>query len=287
MADEFSHRKTHRGDWEIISSNLRWQLRVFNLTKPDWHGTDARKGNRLFCIRAGNGFLRQVEKGKKLDLVPGYAYFIPKDVSVEQNFPADLELYAMEFQIDLLPGLDLFASNRNLVEFKPSPQFFQMLADAYSGEPSWENFFQFESLRQQILTRLLHEMKPSLSYMDFCGGLIKYARLIDYIRNEATAQTTMEEIACVQNCSYDKLSRMFRADFKMTLRDMLNAELSMRAKNLLTSTNFSIKEIAERLEFSNEYNFSRFFRRLNACSPSAWRQHRYAAGFELKFGKNL
>ena len=223
MADEFSHRKTHRGDWEIISSNLRWQLRVFNLTKPDWHGTDARRGNRLCCIRAGNGFLRQVENGKKLDLIPGYAYFIPKDVSVEQNFPADLELYAMEFQIDLLPGLDLFAPNRNLVEFKPSPQFFQMLADAYSGEPSWENFFQFESLRQQILIRLLHEMKPSLSYMDFCGGLIKYARLIDYIRNEATAQTTMEEIARVQNCSYDKLSRMFRADFKITLRDMLNA----------------------------------------------------------------
>ena len=97
----------------------------------------------------------------------------------------------------------------------------------------------------------------------------------------------MEEIAAVQNCSYDKLSRMFRADFRMTLRNMLNAELSMRAKNLLTSTNFSIKEIAERLGFSNEYNFSRFFRRLNACSPTDWRKHPYCAGSELRFGKNI
>ena len=59
------------------------------------------------------------------------------------------------------------------------------------------------------------------------------------------------------------------------------------ALRLFTEQSKVIKEIAERLEFSNEYNFSRFFRRLNACSPSAWRQHRYAAGFELKFGKNI
>ncbi len=284
---EYEHRKTHRGDWEIISSNLRWQLRVFNLAKPDWHGTDARKGNRLFYICAGNGFLRQTETGQKLDLVPGYAYFLPKDISVEQNFFSDLELYALEFQLELLPGLDLFSGNRNLVKYKPSPGFFQLLSSTYTGTPAWENFFQFESLRQQILIQLLREMPTSFSYMDFCRGLIKYARLIDYIRNEATAQTSMEEIAAVQNCSYDKLSRMFRADFRMTLRNMLNAELSMRAKNLLTSTNFSIKEIAERLGFSNEYNFSRFFRRLNACSPTDWRKHPYCAGSELRFGKNI
>ena len=113
-------------------------------------------------------------------------------------------------------------------------------------------------------------------------GLIKYARLIDYIRNEASAQTTVEELAKVQHCSYDKLSRIFRSDFNMTLKEMLDAELSAQAKMLLTSTDFSIKEIARRLEFSTEYNFSRFFKRLNRCSPRVYRQRRLASLFPIR-----
>ena len=96
--------------------------------------------------------------------------------------------------------------------------------------------------------------------------------------------------SAVQKCTYDKLSRMFRADFGMSLKKMLDAELSMQAKSLLTSTNFSIKEIARRLEFSNEYNFSRFFKRINHCAPRAYRLRYLCAGpfpQELKVGKHL
>ena len=71
------------------------------------------------------------------------------------------------------------------------------------------------------------------------------------------------------------------------INTILQIRTNFHQARLAESANPGRAEIAERLEFSNEYNFSRFFRRLNACSPSAWRQHRYAAGFELKFGKNI
>ena len=282
MADEFSHRKTHRGDWEIISSNLRWQLRVFNLTKPDWHGTDARRGNRLFCIRAGNGFLRQVENGKKLDLIPGYAYFIPKDVSVEQNFPADLELYAMEFQIDLLPGLDLFAPNRNLVEFKPSPQFFQMLADAYSGEPSWENFFQFESLRQQILIRLLHEMIEQVmkitcpdKAVDYSASQEEIVRNVHrYLTEHLSERITIEELSRKFLMNATTLKNVFKQVYGTTIAAHMRMHRLEQAALLLQTTKDDIASIAQAVGYDSASRFTTAFREMYGETPTGFRRSR-------------
>lgn len=252
----FAHLCTHRGDLERISSNLRWTLNVFNLAKPNWRGTDYRSGSRLFCICRGTGTLQDVRSGKRMEFRPGYAYFIPRNLLVELCFPPELVFYALEFQVELLPGLDLFRANDTVLEYKPEPAIFEKLGQIYNGEVTWRNLFEFEELRQHIILGILDKVAPSISCADMHRGLIKYARLIDYIRNEASAQTTVEDLAKVQHCSYDKLSRIFRSDFNMTLKEMLDAELSAQARTLLTSTDFSIKEIAHRLKFSTEYNFS-------------------------------
>ena len=275
---QFARFCTHRGDLERISSNLRWTLNVFDLAHPNWQGTDSRCGNRLFCICRGTGTLRNVRNGKRMEFRPGYAYFIPRNLLVELCFPPELVFYALEFQVELLPGLDLFRANDSVLEYKPEPEMFEKLGHIYNGEVTWRNLFEFEELRQQIILGILDKVEPCISCADMHQGLIKYARLIDYIRNEASAQTTMEKLAKVQHCSYDKLSRIFRSDFNMTLKEMLDAELSARAKMLLTSTDFSVKEIAYRLGFSTEYNFSRFFKRLNLCSPRSYRLRRLFAG---------
>lgn len=270
-ADIFAHYRTHRGDLEIISSNLNWKLNVFNLARPNWSGTDFRRGNRIFYICEGEGTICQVKKGGCRTFRPSFAYFIPKNVLVELSFPPELVFYAIEFQLELIPGLDLFDGNTDVHEYQPAPEIFQNLSNIYKGEPSWKTFFGFEELRQHILVELLDQLEPSFPYMEFHRKLVRYTRLIDFIRKEASAQTTMEELAEIQRCSYDKLSRIFRADFKMTLKEMLSAELSKQAKMLLTSTDFSVKEIARKLKFSNEFNFSRFFKRLNGCSPQTYR----------------
>lgn len=289
-AHPFHHFRSHRGDLEIISSNLHWTLNVFNLANPNWRGCDYRLGNRLFFVCRGNGSVCQENSGAALELRPGFACFIPRNVTVRVEYPPELVFYALEFHVELLPGLDLFSTNNSICEYRPAPEHFEGLREVESGEISWKNFFRFEKLRQSILLELLDVVEPSISYRDFVRGFIKYARLIDFIRNEASARTTMNELAAVQKCTYDKLSRMFRADFGMSLKKMLDAELSMQAKSLLTATNFSIKEIARRLEFSNEYNFSRFFKRINHCAPRAYRLRYLCAGpfpQELKVGKHL
>ena len=117
----FAHLCTHRGDLERISSNLRWTLNVFNLANPNWRGTDYRCGSRLFCICRGTGTLREVRSGKRMEFRPGYAYFIPRNLLVELCFPPELVFYALEFQVELLPGLDLFRANDRVLEYKPEP----------------------------------------------------------------------------------------------------------------------------------------------------------------------
>ena len=72
-AHPFHHFRSHRGDLEIISSNLHWTLNVFNLANPNWCGSDYRLGNRLFFVCRGNGSVFQENSGTSLELRPGFA----------------------------------------------------------------------------------------------------------------------------------------------------------------------------------------------------------------------
>jgi AraC-like DNA-binding protein len=47
--------------------------------------------------------------------------------------------------------------------------------------------------------------------------------------------------------------------------------LNQEALQLVISTDLKLKEIVERLRFTDEFYFSRFFQKLNGVSPSRYR----------------
>ncbi len=85
---------------------------------------------------------------------------------------------------------------------------------------------------------------------------------------------TLEQYCRENNCSAAHLIRSFRQCFGDTPYGYLMKRRMELAQRLLLYSHFSIKEIAERLCFSDQYYFSNYFKRKNGISPRAFRKNK-------------
>lgn len=76
------------------------------------------------------------------------------------------------------------------------------------------------------------------------------------------------------NITTTYLSRVVRQMSGRTVIDYVNRLLLMEASFLLRTTNLSIREISDRLNFSEQAAFSKFFTRLQGESPKKYRQRK-------------
>lgn len=81
----------------------------------------------------------------------------------------------------------------------------------------------------------------------------------------------VDRIALELGIAYPHLLGVFRQYTGLTPYQYFLQLRIHRAKEPLGNPDLSIKEIAARMQFENQYYFSRLFRRKTAVSPSAWR----------------
>ncbi len=92
-----------------------------------------------------------------------------------------------------------------------------------------------------------------------------------YIKNNSNRLVTLNEIAAHCKVSTKQMDRIFLACQGCHLSEYIkNARLS-EAERLLLETKMPIKEISEKLGFSNVYNFTGFFKKRAGISPGAYR----------------
>lgn len=96
-----------------------------------------------------------------------------------------------------------------------------------------------------------------------------------YIQDNLSRSLSCEEVARAVRLSARQLGRILQSDNGLTLHGLIESARHQAARSLLLESDLSIREISENLGFSNEYNFSRFFRRVEGMSPSHFRAARY------------
>lgn len=67
------------------------------------------------------------------------------------------------------------------------------------------------------------------------------------------------------------LNHLVKKHIGVTAKSTIENRLLLKAQSLLATTAYSIKEIADRLGFSNANYFSAFFVRIAKMSPTAYR----------------
>lgn len=95
--------------------------------------------------------------------------------------------------------------------------------------------------------------------------------VLSYIEVHICENISLEELAVVSALSLSRLKARFRQEVQISPREYINRKKVERSKILLTTTNFSITEIAFSLSFSSSDYFAVIFRKFVGCTPTAYR----------------
>lgn len=95
--------------------------------------------------------------------------------------------------------------------------------------------------------------------------------IAEYIRINAANNITVADVAKHFGFNTDYIGKLFKSNFGTGLKDYISAEKIKLAKDLLLTSNLSVKEISAKLGFSNENLFIKFFLYHEELSPSRFR----------------
>ena len=101
--------------------------------------------------------------------------------------------------------------------------------------------------------------------------LREYRALTGFLEQHGSARSKVTELATLAGESREAFSRKFRKRTGLTPKQLIDRFLIRKSFELLNS-GCSVKETAFRLEFSNEFVFSRFFKQQMGQSPNQWRR---------------
>lgn len=98
------------------------------------------------------------------------------------------------------------------------------------------------------------------------------ARVLDAVFADPARSWRARDLAVVAGVSYSRLRDHFQSARGETLQKCLQRTRLDLSRRWLGDQRLSIKEVAQRLNFSTEFHFSRFFRRGTGMSPTRFRE---------------
>lgn len=230
--------------------------------------------NRLFyTLRNPNGESNFIcDEYTHFILKPRRLYFIPAFHPAKVRLDGDLFFLSVQSNLEIFPGTELFSGCSAILEI-PDPAELPELERLFA---SGTDRLISASLKCRELTfsRLLSLMEcfPEEDFQQV-ASLRDYTVLMNFLREQGSAETRVTDLAEVMKESREGFSRHFQKKTGITPKQLIDRFLMGKALDLLGG-NAAIKEIAYRLKFSNEFVFSRFFKSHTGEAPKVWRARR-------------
>lgn len=99
----------------------------------------------------------------------------------------------------------------------------------------------------------------------------KFAQIVEWIRVNIYEDLSVKEVADTFSFNPDHLTRLFKKKIGMSTIKYINTLRLNKAKELLCTTNKSIKEISYELNFKDEKYFMKLFKNYEGITPSQFR----------------
>ena len=154
-------------------------------------------------------------------------------------------------------------SAQKITDYSTLEGMFEKLLDTWNDKgPSYE-FVAATLLRQLFIWISQNNMKQSKNQ----AISLKIDRIIEYMRQNIDRKITLEELSEIARLSTFYLSRAFKEATGYPIITYFNKMKIEKAKELLIEENKKVKEVAYELGYTNEFNFSRIFKRIEGLSP--------------------
>ncbi len=262
-----------------IARRLLWHLFSIGtrrIVEPDHHTSFEKPGAHLFWVQSGQGILEHetghfaLTTGRKVWLVD-----MGKPRTYLPSTRGQLTFTGFRFGG---PALEVWHEEIRLIEntefalddFGFVKQTYKELLRMVRRTPTgWE--WQVHMLITSMLGKLL--MSRGLLISPHKELPAPVVRVLNAIAANPLRDWRAKELAALAKVSYSVLRAMFRKSGQGTLHENIHRVRLDQARLLLTDERLRIKDVAAQLNFSNEFQFSYFFRHHTHMSPTEFRQH--------------
>lgn len=122
-----------------------------------------------------------------------------------------------------------------------------------------------------VMDEIIHPVIQSLTILRQTGVSDIVKQVTKMIRDSRGA-ITLNECAEVLNYHPNYISKILKKEKGITFTDMTNEEKMKMAKYMLLTSELSVAEISEKLQYNNVQNFIRFFKNQEEITPSVFRK---------------
>ena len=204
-----------------------------------------------------------------LNLESGRIYFVPAFSVLKSEIDGEIEKYYIHFQCDYID----FGLYRQLFEHCSVPantltaSLFDMVIENYK-----KNTIASEKKVSGAMEILMADLMENLEIQP--RDAEKFKAVLDYVEENYRENITISDLARIMNISTVYFSNIFKEAFHISPKQYILGKRLFESQLLLSGTDLSVKEIAEKVGFENENYFSEFFSAKVGISA-------------LKFRKNL
>lgn len=234
----------------------------------DWEFRDLNSPfNRMYFIIEGSG--RIYNKVSSLELGDGKVCLIPLGESFDYVCDDYLHMFYIHFRIELMSGHDLFDGERAcLVEEIDVEVIKQLITSAKSTKVA--DVIRCKGLFYDYIARFIMPLSDALNeHVEMMGDCI---HIYEYVKDHCYANLRVNDIAEHFGINVSTFSKHFKHQTGVTLKGYIDRKLIQKAQEQLLVTDLTIRKIAYGLKFSDEFHFSRYFKKHVGFSPSNYRQ---------------
>jgi AraC-like DNA-binding protein len=200
------------------------------------------------------------------------AYLIPGHKTYTMKCTKPCKLFFIHFSYQLEDGSDFSDIFENCV-LLPKKLFNFIKEDQSTNFTEVYDIINIKGIVYNVFAELAKENK-----IDFDEAVLNYSETIlkalTYINDNLSATLTIKEIADSLNYSADYLSNKFYDECNVNLKKHISTLLYKKSLLLLSSGIYLVKEVASQLKFSDQYYFSRFFKKYHLSSPKSYQINR-------------
>ena len=227
------------------------------------------------CIRSDGknaSVMRNLKTKEEYTSEPGLITLCPCNLPQRYSHTLRDEHIAIHFKLELFPGVDVYSGQQHVFPERSLEMMHEAMAIFNSGDPVLQL-----SRSQEFALRFCHRHWPE-HYAFEIKEMQRFSDVLYFVREQADASTTAAELASLMHLPESAFFREFRTVFNISPKQFLQQEIFNKAAQLLLMPEMSVKLTATRLNFSSEFYFSHFFKRLSGVSPKKYREtHLFSA----------
>lgn len=221
---------------------------------------------RIYYMIRDSGWL-ETDRGK-LDLTPGHMYLIPPYTRVNLRTGYRIEKFYIHFNMKY-DGVEVLEGINRCFVLPLEKELLSAVLEAFSGGEI-PDLLQFNGITSTTLARFIRDCLPDLDRRLTLAG--NYKEIFNYIENNLSADLNAHQICRDLGLTYETMRRCFRRDNGVTIKQYIDGRLIQIAAMNLLQTERTIQEIASGLGYSDEFYFSRVFKKKMEYSPREYRR---------------